>query len=95
MHSCGRFQHLVDEYLDLDSILAVDFGQSDMNDVEDIYRKASAVNIPLLRIFVAAEELISGSIIEKYPTGVSLIYQSPSIKDARSVMTAYRDATGR
>ena len=89
LHSCGTFEHLVDEYLALESIMAIDFGQSDMNDVDAIFRKCSAKRIPLLRVFANRDELVSGSILRRFPTGVTLIYRATSVDDARRTMSAY------
>jgi hypothetical protein len=89
LHSCGTFEHLVDEYLALDSVMAIDLGQSDMNDVDTIFRKCSAKRIPVLRVFADRDELVSRSILQRFPTGVTLIYRATSIYDARSTMSAY------
>ena len=41
---------------------------------------------------VSAEELVSGSVLERFPTGVSLVYRAKSIQEAGEVFNAYRDA---
>jgi len=73
IHSCGRIGHLVDEFLALASLRSLDFGQSEMNDVDGIYRKATEKKIALIRVAVSRNELESGRAAERFPTGVVLI----------------------
>jgi hypothetical protein len=78
IHSCGRFSHLVDEFLALPSLRSLDFGQAEMNDVDAIYRPASERKIALIRVAVDREELESGRAAERFPTGVVLIERRES-----------------
>ena len=73
IHSCGRIEHLVDEFLALPSVRSLDFGQSEMNDVDAIYRKAAEKKIALIRVAVKREDVESGRAAERFPTGVVLI----------------------
>lgn len=73
IHSCGRIEHLVDEFLALPSLRSLDFGQSEMNDVDAIYGKAAARKIPLIRVAVDRAELESRRAGERFPTGVVMI----------------------
>ncbi len=73
IHSCGRIEHLVDEFMALPSLCSLDFGQSEMNDVDEIYRKAAEKKIALIRVAVEREELESGQAAERFPTGAVLI----------------------
>jgi hypothetical protein len=73
VHCCGDFGHLVDAFLDLPSIQALDFGQSEMNDADAIYRRAAEKKIALIRVAVSADELVSGSAANRFPTGVVFI----------------------
>ncbi len=79
IHSCGRIEHLVDEFLALPSLRSLDFGQSEMNDVDEIYRKAAEKKIALIRVAVEREELESGRAAERFPTGVVLIERRGSL----------------
>ncbi len=89
VHSCGKFDHTIDEVLKLEHLTCIDLGQSHMNDVADIYAKASAKKIPLIRVQVMPDELGSGEIYEKYPTGVTLRYEAKSLEEAKSVWDKY------
>ncbi len=45
-------------------------GQSGLNDVERIYASTRAKNIPLTRVDVSADDLVSGQVLKRFPTGV-------------------------
>jgi hypothetical protein len=79
VHCCGNFGHLVDAFLDLSSIQSLDFGQSEMNDVDAIYRRAAEKKIALIRVAVSKDELASGSAAEPFPTGVVFIRRSDDV----------------
>jgi hypothetical protein len=46
----------------------------------------------LLRLAVNEQELTSGSVLRRFPTGVSLQYATKSRDDARRIMNAYLQA---
>lgn len=92
IHSCGTMEQLADSYLSLPSLKSIDFGQSELNDVDAIYAKARGKGVPLIRVAASREELITGAILDRFPTGVTLIYRAPSMKDAAEVMTRYKVA---
>ena len=92
IHSCGNFGHLADAYLELPSIRSLDFGQSEMNDVETIYAKAAAKRIALIRVAVSEEELVSGRARKRFPTGAVLIHRAESFESARTVARSYRES---
>jgi hypothetical protein len=93
IHSCGKTEHNVDEFFALPSIRCLDLGQSYLNDIDTIYAKARQRKIALVRIRATREELVTGSIMERFSTGVSLVYEAKSLADAQAVMDAYRQAT--
>jgi hypothetical protein len=86
IHSCGRMDHLAEEYASIDSCLSIDTGQSEMNDIDHIYNLVKEKKISLIRISASREELINGSIINRFPTGVALRYNASSINDAMNIM---------
>ena len=88
----ANFGHLADAYLELPSIRSLDFGQSEMNDVETIYAKAAAKRIALIRVAVSEEELVSGRAREQFPTGAVLIHRAESFESARRVARSYRES---
>jgi len=89
IHSCGNFEHLIPEYLTLPSLRCIDFGQSCLNDMDTIYYSAKTRKIPLTRVSATEEELVTGSIRKRFPTGATLIHQAASLTEARRVMSAY------
>jgi hypothetical protein len=93
IHSCGKFEHNVDEFFALPSIRCLDVGQPEMNDMDAIYAKARERKIALDGVRVSREELATGRVMQRFPTGASLVYEAESLSDAQAVMTAYRQAT--
>jgi hypothetical protein len=93
IHGCGKCEHIVDEFFALPSIRCLDLGQPELNDLDAIYAKTRPRKIALDRVSVAREELVTGRVVQRFPTGVSLVYEAESLADARAVMTAYRQAT--
>ncbi|MCP4398898.1 MAG: hypothetical protein GY801_16560 [bacterium] len=91
VHSCGKIEHIVKEFLQLPSIRSLDLGQPELNDLDAIYAGAKKRKIPLIRANVPEDELLSGRAMERFPTGVSLKYHASSIQDAKRIMAAYRD----
>ncbi len=90
IHSCGTCGHQIENFLSLPAIRSFDFGQSYLNDADAAYRSASKRKIPLIRVVATREELVSGSIIERFPTGVVLTYEAESPEEAREVIDAYK-----
>ncbi|WP_167616670.1 hypothetical protein [Maribellus sediminis] len=89
IHSCGKIDFNVPEIVKLPSLKSFDFGQSYMNDIDSVYELAREVKTPLLRIRPSKEELISGEIQKRYPTGVSLVYDAATFDEARKVSEIY------
>jgi len=73
IHSCGCIHHLVDEFLRLPSLRSLDLGQPELNDVDQIYRKARAGSVPLIRVKATKEDISTGKIQQRFPTGVTLV----------------------
>ncbi len=63
IHFCGNGQHLIPSMMELPSLRCIDFGQPEMNDLDAIYAQASTRRIPLIRVRVAEEELVSGRVL--------------------------------
>jgi len=92
LHSCGNINLNGPAYLDVPSVQCLDLGQPEMNDLDKIYALARDRRISLLRLSVKEEELTSGSVLRRFPTGVSLLHAARSMEDARRIMSAYRAA---
>jgi hypothetical protein len=89
IHSCGKIDFNVPEIFKLESVKCFDFGQSYLNEVEPIYLLAREKKIPLLRLRPTRDELMSGEILKRFPTGVSLVYDASSYEDALLVAKVY------
>jgi len=87
IHSCGCIHHLVDEFLKLPGLQSLDFGQSELNDVDAIYGRARERNVPLIRVAVGRDELLGGRLPERFPTGVVLIHRAATFEDAKRIVS--------
>jgi hypothetical protein len=85
IHSCGKIDFNIPEIFKLPSIQCFDFGQSYLNDMDTVYELAKEKKIPLIRIRADQEELLSGKIQERFPTGVSLVYEAGSFEEAKNI----------
>ena len=95
IHSCGKIEHNIEEFLSVPSCGCLDLGQPELNDIDAIYSLAASRKIPIVRVRVSREELVTGSVMKRFPTGVSLFHQADSFQDAQQIMTAYRQACDR
>ncbi len=93
LHSCGDIGKHAPAFLELPSIQCLDLGQSEMNDVDAIYEQLKERRIPLTRLKASRDDLATGRIAERFPTGVSLVYEATSISDASETMEAYLRAS--
>ena len=90
-HSCGRWMQNIPTVLGADEVVTLDFGsnQSHMNDVDQVYKIAGRKKKHLNLVAVKPEELESGSIVERFPTGVTLQCHIDSVDAAARVMEKY------
>lgn len=93
IHSCGKIEHNAATILSIPDLKTFDLGQPGMNAIDKIYTLANGRKIALARISVPEEELTSGRVMERFPTGISLAHTASSPADARRIMDAYRRAT--
>ena len=93
VHSCGRFQHNAREYFALPSVKCIDMGQPQLNDRDALYTSAQTRGTALVRMQVDKEELTSGQVMQRFPTGVSLLCEAESLQDAQQIMAAYKTST--
>ena len=92
LHSCGNFRHNAAEYLGLPSMQCLDLGQPELNDLDALYALARERRIPLVRVSVSERELVSGSVLRRFPTGVSLLHHCESLAHGQRIMEAYLKA---
>jgi len=95
MHTCGRADQHVDALLALPSIRCLDLGQSELNDMDSIYAAAQDRGVPIVRVLASEEELVSGAVMDRYPTGVTLRHEAESLADAQRIMEQYVESTQR
>jgi len=93
IHACGNLSHVAGAFLELPDCRCLDFGQAGLNPVGNIYDLARERKIPLLRVQVTEEALATGQVMDRFPTGVSLLFKAKSVDHAREVMHVYQTAT--
>jgi hypothetical protein len=93
IHCCGNVGLHATTFLERDALRSLDFGQSEQNDMDATYRLAAARQIGLVRVAASEEELCSGEILRRFPTGVSLIYRAETFEAAQRVMNGYLRAS--
>ena len=93
IHTCGKTEHNIDEFFTLPSIRCLDLGQPELNDIDAIYAKAQPRKIGIDRVRATRAELVTGRVMERFPTGVSLVYKAETLTDAQVVVAAYHKAT--
>lgn len=92
MHSCGSIDHVYGRYLAHSKLRSVDYGQSWLNDVDAQYAASRRREIGLSRVRAERSELTSGSILDRFPTGVVLTYDAPTVADAKQTLSDYHTA---
>ena len=95
MHTCGRADQHANAFLSLPSVRCLDFGQSELNDMDSIYAAAQGKGIPIVRVLASEEELVSGAIMDRYPTGVTVRHEAASLAAAQRIMEQYVESTER
>jgi len=92
IHFCGDGSHVVDEMLAIPSLTCLDFGQSYMNDVDDIYQKAAGRQIALARVTLPDPPITAQQMSTQLPTGAVLVHHQPeTIAEANHVLQTYLD----
>jgi len=92
IHFCGNGQHLVPEMLEIEHIHGLDFGQSQMMDIEKLYDLCRCRKVAVTNIQPGRENLIDGTASNTFPTGVVFSYLTDDIDDAKDVVTKYKNA---
>ena len=95
VHTCGKADGRLPAFLELPSIRCLDLGQPELNDIDGLYVQLKARRIPLTRVKVSRDDLATARIVERFPTGVSLLYEASSVLDAKETMEAYLRATDK
>lgn len=94
IHCCGNVGLHAQRFLEPAGLQSFDFGQSEQNDVDAIYALAKPRQTALLRVAASEQELCSGGILRRFPTGVSLIHRAETFEAAQRAMKGYLQAAG-
>jgi len=89
VHSCGNVGRHVGEFLKLPSVCCLDLGQSELNEINTLYTQLKDRRMPLTRLKVSRDDLATGRVAERFPTGVSFVYEAACVRDAAETMEAY------
>jgi hypothetical protein len=89
VHFCGNGMHQIGNLLSIASVRSLDFGQSDMNDVDAVYAQAAPKRVALLRVRVPESELNAAWLKQRFPTGVTLLFKAESVAHARVLLERY------
>lgn len=93
IHSCGDIEHQLENYLNVEKLYCIDLGQGLMNNRAELFRLAEEKKAAIIRMEATEEELITGRILEMFPTGVSLVHRCESFEKARKIKSAYLRAS--
>jgi hypothetical protein len=93
VHSCGQVDAHLPAFLELPSLRCLDLGQPELNDVDTLYSQLKRRRTPLTRLKVSRDDLITARIMDRFPTGISLLYEADSVLDAKETLKAYLKAT--
>jgi hypothetical protein len=94
-HSCGKWDHNVPAVLESEQFGTIDFGmnQSQYNDIETHYKAAVKYKKHFNQINTNEEDIVSGKVLKKFPTGATLVYSTNGIESAKCLMETYRKHT--
>ncbi len=90
-HSCGRWTHNMPLVCAAPEVGSLDLGtgQTNMYDIDEVYRLARQRQKHLNLIEVSPEELTSGGARKRFPTGVTLHCTVPDTRSAAETMRHY------
>ena len=89
LHFCGNGQHLIPTMLHHPEVQCIDFGQSQLMDLEEIYEQANKRQVPILRARFPKEELLSTNLQKRFPTGMVIVHEAKSFEEAKEISQEY------
>lgn len=92
IHSCGKIDHVAEEFMKIPGCVSIDIGQPELNDLDMIHAMARQHRVSLIRVTVPKEQLISGQVLKRFPTGVTLVHRAGSFSEAQYIMKQYRES---
>ena len=93
LHFCGNGEHLVEPMLEIPDLKGLDLGQSEMMDIDRIYALCRERNVTITNHIPPREQLIDGTVQNKFPTGIVIVYETENVEDAHEVIQAYQRQT--
>ncbi len=91
IHFCGRGQHQIDSLLSIPYCETIDFGQPEMNELDEIYTQAAKQKIALTRLNMPDGAWTAGQALKRFPTGVNLVYHPETVAEAQQVWAQYTE----
>ena len=89
LHSCGKWDHLIDSIVAIPGLAGLDPGNPEMMDIQSIYARCREKGIAITNLLPAREDLVSGKAVRDFPTGVVFVYAAQNYADAQEVAAAY------
>jgi hypothetical protein len=90
-HSCGKWNLTAERIIKSDFIGSLDFGinQSQLNDIDRIYELAKFYKKHLHLIAPREDEIRSGSILKRFPKGITFLIEANDIEKAKDLFHCY------
>lgn len=89
IHSCGRWDHLVDQMLTIPGLRGLDFGNPETMNMQAVYAACRERGVALTNLCVPRDALCSGAARRAFPTGVVFVYCTEDPDDAHQVVRDY------
>ncbi len=89
IHFCGNGRHLVPEMLKIDSLRGLDLGEAHLMDCSEVFSLCRNHRVAVTNLRPSRDDIVSGTALDAFPTGVVFVYCTESIVDAEEVMAAY------
>ncbi|MBN1418133.1 MAG: hypothetical protein JXP34_05115 [Planctomycetes bacterium] len=93
IHACERIDRHAEAFLALPSIRCIDLGEPHRNDLDALYARARERRVAIVRARVPEEDIVTGRVCDRFPTGVTLVHEAASLAGAARILAAYRAAT--
>ncbi len=89
-HSCGAWGHTLPAIIAAEEIGSIDMGsnQTHLHDMEAVYRLAREYRKHVHLVMASPEEVRSGDIMNRYPTGVTLLCEVNTREEASALVSA-------
>jgi hypothetical protein len=89
IHFCGNGKHLIPSLLTIPDLLGLDFGDSKMMNIKEIYLLCLEKKISLTGIAISLDEIENINYRKDFKTGVVLNYFATCLEDAKEAIKKY------